>query len=175
MIKHALIALGAAMVVASGCARSNAPTPYYGPEAAETLSIQCPFGSANQFIADVRTTVVDEIARGARGSINVNANGGYPYQRPQPVAAGVNLYTSALDDATRKAKAVATHMGATLGAPESVTEQLVGGGGSGPPVQALKGNAPVSAVRVSADQPCPPIYSGRNGPRRWPTARCGGP
>jgi len=82
------------------------------------------------------------------GSISISTTPDYQGP-PQTIVAEIDVYVLALDDAHRKAGAIAAREHVSLGPVLSIQEVL---NGAGPPT-VLKGNTPPHGVRVSSSQP----------------------
>jgi len=132
-----------------GCSGS-APSAQAAPLASITLDIGVPDARRDAFIAALRSAIANGLGN---GSVSVNVDSyGYGYNQmnqPPTTVTGVDLYTSALDDARRKAAAVAQRLHVSLAAADSVTEELQ----SFPVGQALKGGTQALTVRVLPNQP----------------------
>jgi uncharacterized protein YggE len=140
-----------AMLALAACTQ-NAQSPQPTPAVSIQLDIGVPDNQKEAFVDALRSTVVNGFASSSV-SVNVDSYGYGYFQMNQPTTAlaGTDLYTSALDDARRKADAVALRLRVSLTAPTSISEELqsfpVG------QVQALKGNAQPTTVRILPNQP----------------------
>jgi uncharacterized protein DUF541 len=141
---------GAAALVAAGCHASNSPSYQPGPQAGLSMEITVDSNRREPFVTALRSTVAKALASGATAAVDVN-DYGYPSNTSQTIVGGVDLYTSALDDARRKAEAIAQRLHVTLGHVVSATEQLQSY--PIPGLQGLKGGASQSLIRVSPNQP----------------------
>ena len=129
----------------------NAPSAQVTPQASITLDIGVPDARRDAFVGELRSAIANGLGN---GSVSVSVDSysyGYYQQANQPATAlaGADLYTSALDDARRKASAVAQRLHVSLAAPDAISEELQ----SFPVGQALKGNAQPVTVRVMPNQP----------------------
>jgi uncharacterized protein YggE len=139
-----------AALVAVGCHASSPSTYQAVPQASLTMEIAVDFGRREAFVTTLKSTVIKALASGVSASVDVNDEG-YPSNASQTISAGVDLYTSALDDAQHKAKAIAQRLHVSLGPVLSVAEQLQSY--PIPGVQSLKGNVSQSFVRISPNEP----------------------
>ncbi len=148
-MRRYLPSLLAAMLALVAC-NGNAPSAQVAPQASITLDIGVPDDRRDAFVAALRLAIANGLGNGSV-SVNMDSYGSSYYQMNQPTTtvAGVDLYTSALDDAHRKAAAVAERLHVSLAAPNSVSEELQ----SFPIGQALKGGTQASTVRVLPNQP----------------------
>jgi hypothetical protein len=147
---HRFVFAATAALIAAGCHASNSPSYQPGPQAGLSMEITVDSSRREAFVVALRSTVTKALASGVSAAVDVN-DYGYPSNTSQTIVGGVDLYTSALDDAHRKAGAIAQRLHVTLGPVLSVAEQLQSY--PIPGLQGLKGGAPQSLVRVSPNQP----------------------
>lgn len=134
------------------------PQAYYpSPNASETIDVRVAQGQIERVAAGIRQ---DVMKASRHGSISVMTQPDYQ-GRAQTFEAQTNVYVSALDDAQRKAQAIATREHVTLGPVESIQEIL----GNAGPISTLKGNMPPTlGVRISSNQPVTLFVAFRLGP-----------
>ncbi|HEV2878588.1 MAG TPA: SIMPL domain-containing protein [Candidatus Eremiobacteraceae bacterium] len=140
----------ATILVACSACGYRLQQPYYpASNASESIEVRVAQDQVEKVASQLREALLKGGRHGA-GGITISTNADY-YGRPQTIAADTDVYASALDDAHRKAAAIAAREHVSLGPVESIQEVL---GGAGPPYSPLKGNMPPTlGIRVSANQP----------------------
>jgi uncharacterized protein YggE len=144
-----LAAVASIVVVCAACGYRFQQPYYQGSNATESIEVRVGQDQVEKVASQLREALLKSGRHGA-GGISITTNPDYS-GRPQTIAADTDVYASALDDAHRKAAAIAAKEHVSLGPVESIQEVL---SGTGPPVSPLKGSTPPTlGIRVSSNQP----------------------
>ena len=132
--------------LACGACAYRLPVSYPGSSASETIDIRVAQDQIEKVASGIRQ---DAMKASRHGFISVMTQPDYQ-GRAQTVEAQTDVYVAALDDAQRKAQAIAAREHVMLGPVESIQEIL----GNIGPISTLKGAMPLSVgVHVSPNQP----------------------